>query len=242
MRRSGVRSGRWLLAGLGGTIIVILLVSLFKAPEASLSQGVAHPLVLTKVELAGDGDTLLNEEAGLRDPTPLFIPTRWNAGEEALAMNVPRELGGSFQDYAPQWAFDPAQLKLELPPAVDAPLRPADGFATDKSDRTFAGFGQTDGTVTPLPLRGGFIEVAAEDDGRVVLRQPLLEGKPPGEGTWQPLEFLVVVDSAGIVRPPVLTESSRVLTVDTYFQDYLVKSLRIGDRLAPGFYRISIGP
>ena len=56
------------------------------------------------------------------------------------------------------------------------------------------------------------------------------------------MEFLVAVDAMGLVGPPTLTESSRVAAVDGYFQNYLVKTLHAGQRLAPGFYRICIGP
>ena len=56
------------------------------------------------------------------------------------------------------------------------------------------------------------------------------------------MEFLIAVDAMGLVGPPILTESSRVAAVDGYFQIYLVKTLHAGERLAPGFYRVCIGP
>lgn len=242
MRRAPIGGGTWLLAAGGSVLTVILLLNLFRTPEVSLARRPQSRAALTKVELAWKGDALLKEETGLRDPTPLFLPTRWNASEDALALNAPGEPGGAFPDYAPLWAFDPAELKLELPAPVEVPLRPADVLAIEKSDRPFAGFGQTDSSITPLPSRGGFIEVTAQGSGHVILRQPLPEEKAPVEGAWQPLEFLVAIDAAGIVRPPVLTESSRVAAVDSYFENYLVKTLHIGEQLAPGFYRISIGP
>ena len=35
---------------------------------------------------------------------------------------------------------------------------------------------------------------------------------------------------------------SDVDAVDAYFERYLTDTFRVGDRLAPGFYRIRVGP
>ena len=83
--------------------------------------------------------------------------------------------------------------------------------------------------------------MVAAIDGQI-MQESIIEQQPPEQGMWQPLEFLVAVDRAGVVRPPVLTESSRIAAVDQFFQEFLIKSLHIGERLAPGFYRVSIGP
>ena len=45
-----------------------------------------------------------------------------------------------------------------------------------------------------------------------------------------------------MVGPLVLTVHSDVAEVDAYFGRYLVEKLMVGQRLEPGFYRISIGP
>jgi len=234
----------WTIAAVGASCCVVALLFLFRVPDAMLPKALPHQSIASaKVELASSGDAVLKEEAGLRDPTPLFLPTIWNAADDALAMNAPREPGGSFQNYPAKLTFPEAGLKIELPAAVAVPARAGDAFAIDKPDRPFAGFGEKDSKVIPLPLRGGYIEVTGAGDGEVKLTQALTEDRPTtGEGTWQPLEFVVAVDAVGIVRPPVLIESSRVPAVDSFFQEYLVKVLHIGERLGPGFYRVSIGP
>jgi hypothetical protein len=56
------------------------------------------------------------------------------------------------------------------------------------------------------------------------------------------MEFLAAVDPAGLAAPLTLTTRSGVEDVDTYFQNFLAHTLRVGERLAPGFYRISVGP
>ena len=219
---------------------MLLLLSLFASPAAPPDD---RRFIddATPVALAWSGNELLKEEVALRDPTPLFLPTRWNASEDALAMNAPREPGGSFQDYAPHFTFPDADLKLSFLPEADIPARPADAFAMDRTSRQLLGFGQTDRAIEPLRARGGVVQVVAAIDGQVV-QESVIEQQPPEQGTWQPLEFLVAVDRVGVVRPPVLTESSRVSAVDQFFQEYLIKGLHIGERLAPGFYRVSIGP
>ena len=219
-------------------------VSLFKVPVTSPTN-LSNTIEFTagvSVELASRQNLLLNDEVALRDPTPLFLPSRWNAAEDALAMNAPREPGGALQDYPPKLAFAAEELKLDLPPVISVPKRPAEAFGLANLGQPYVGFGQTDETVEALPARKGYIEVVSAADGTVQFNQALnLEGPPSGV-LWQPLEFLLAVDAAGLVRLPVLTESSRVTSVDSYFQNYLVNILRIGERLSPGFYRISIGP
>ncbi|MEO6002091.1 MAG: hypothetical protein ABIZ04_24715 [Opitutus sp.] len=234
----------WVVAGLCAVFTAIALLALFRAPMVPATGTTSRPRpVATQLELASSEDALLKEEAALHDPTPLFLPTQWNAADDALAMNAPREPGGSFQSYPAKLTFPEAELKIELPPPVELPTKTAEVFALDKPDRPFVGFGQKDSVLSPLPLRGGFVEVAGAGDGELKLTQALTEDRPPtGEGNWQPLEFMVAIDTTGIVRPPVLTESSRVPGVDSFFEDYLIRVLHIGERLGPGMYRVSIGP
>ena len=233
----------WLIAGLGGVLLMILLLSLFGVPSAPNvnTQFPAEAAPPAAVALVWNGNELLKEAVSLRDPTPLFLPTRWNASEDALAMNAPREPGGSFQDYAPFFTFPETDLKLNFLPDAKIPDRPADAFVMDKTNGQLLGFGQTDLAIEPLRTRGGIIQVVAAIDGQI-MQESIIEQQPPEQGMWQPLEFLVAVDRAGVVRPPVLTESSRIAAVDQFFQEFLIKRLHIGERLAPGFYRVSIGP
>jgi hypothetical protein len=233
----------WLLAAAGGVVTILLLVGLFKIPTQWNSLETApEQIVPAKIELAWQGNESLIEEVALRDPTPLFLPTEWNASEDALAMSAPREPGGSFQDYAPHFVFPENELRLEFGPVSKVPAKVADAFAISNAKQSLLGLGQIDHSPPPLPVRGAFIEIVAANGGSVIISEPLLDCKPPAQGSWQPLDFLVAIDAAGIVRPPVLTESSRIAEVDSYFNKYLVDVLHLGQRLAPGFYRISIGP
>jgi len=248
MKTPGMGWRTWVGAGLIAVAAIALTLTLFREPATPPrpkpeSRPANQKAPVVKLEIGtGAGDALLKEEAMLRDPAPLFLPTQWNAGENALPPDARREPGGSFEGYAAHlWFVDPA-LNLKLPPAVSVPQRPADAFLTEKPARPFAGFGQSDTAVTPLVSRAAYVEVLAAADGKVILAQAVRDTLPLGEASWQPLEFLIAIEPSGMVRPPMLTESSRVTAVDDFFEDYIETGLHIGERLAPGFYRVSIGP
>jgi hypothetical protein len=84
--------------------------------------------------------------------------------------------------------------------------------------------------------------VVSEQDGQVAFTEALESANPPSEKAWEPMEFLVAIDRAGMISPPVLTASSRVAAVDEYFEDFLTEKLHVGARLGPGYYRVSVGP
>lgn len=242
---SGIGWRGWSGAGVAGVLAVILVCGLFRlpvaGPAAPVQVGGPATAAVGLVRLRDQADALLQEDATLRDPTPLFLPTRWNAAENALPANARHEPGLSLV-YGARLSFSNSVLKLQLPPAVVVPGRPADAFAADQPALPYQGLGETDEPAPSLPPRSGFVEVVAAATGQLTLAQPLLDAQPPTETEWQPLEFLVAVDRGGVVRPPVLTTSSRVAAVDGYFQEYLANELHLGARLAPGFYRVGFGP
>mgnify|MGYP006194076769 FL=1 len=94
-----------------------------------------------------------------------------------------------------------------------------------------------------VELAGAFerVEIVAAASGRSVLAQVILE-RPPVSGEWQPVEFMAAVDASGLIGPLVVTTRSGLEEVDSFFSNYLIRTLRFGSRIGPGFYRISIGP
>ncbi len=233
----------WLVAAALAAPVLALLVLLFGAPRmgqipaANDATEKRPPLVLAKTS-----DALLNEEAMFRDPTPLFLPTRWNATEDAMPASVRRDPVGAFQPYASKYVFKDSGLGLSFPEPIQTPGRGVDAFAVEKTTRPMLGFGERESEVPVLRARGAFVEILRAGDGRRLLAQDLPEARPPGDVGWQPLEFLVNVGVQGVVRPAVLIESSTVAEVDRYFENYLLKTLRVGERLRPGMYRICVGP
>ena len=238
MKTAASRQHRWVYATVGTLVVLVILAALFRGPGgARVVAFKPLPPPVGAVKLV----SLKPNEAALTDPTPLYLPTEWNAGQNALPANTQREPGGSFQGYPAKLAFAESELKLNFPAPVAVPARPSDALASDRTGLAFFGMGQVDLPVSHLLARKAFIEITGAGNGQRQLAQALSGAEPP-DGAWQPMEFLVAVDTAGLVGPPILTESSRVAAVDGYFQNYLVKTLHVGQRLAPGFYRVCIGP
>jgi hypothetical protein len=238
MKTAAGRQHRWVIATAGALAGLVAIALLFRAPDRPRVTGLPpRPTPTSSVRLV----SLKKNEAALTDPTPLFLPTEWNAGQNALPANTQREPGGSFQGYPAKLAFAVSDLKLNFPAAVTVPARPAEALPLDRAGQSFLALGQIDHDISQLVARKAYIEILESRNGRRLLSQPLGDANPP-DRAWQPMEFLVAVDAMGLVGPPVLTESSRVAAVDGYFQNYLVKTLHAGQRLAPGFYRVCIGP
>ena len=161
-----------------------------------------------------------------------------------------RPPGSAFANYSAKLGFAESELKLDslsLPkPVADSPdpaVAPGAALALPSPGALALGIGRTDAPGAPLSTRGAFVEIRSASGGQSVFARSLAESaRPPGNSPWQPLEFVAAVDAAGLVGPLVLTTRSGVDEVDAFFQNYLARTLRVGERLAPGFYRISIGP
>jgi hypothetical protein len=230
---------RWavaIAAALGLTAMVLLLFRVPRLPSAV----VVPPRLTLSLGRQGSADAVPYEDAIFHQPRPLFLPTRWNSTPD-----VPRpEPDEAFQPLPPT-LFATNELKLDLPAAVQAPANPVDALVSKPPGNPVLGFGRTDAAVPVLPTRGAFIEIVGAGTGTPVFSRALADARPPLATAWQPLEFVVEVDPAGLVGPPVLTVGSGVPKVDAYFggsEGYLAQNLRVGDLLNPGFYRILVGP
>jgi hypothetical protein len=247
--------GRWVIAAAGAVAITGSVLLLFQLP------GPVHPLPISPVSPApatpkasvrmarpDDTNRLLKEEALLRDLRPLFLPTERNA-----ALPEPRIESGrtflenetikfTFSDAEAQLSKDlPAVVTLNAKPVQDA--TPVDALSPREAGITLEGFGRRHVNVTAFAPRGGYIEVTSLQNGVEVLRERLsTEARPRGEKPWAPLEFVSVVEAAGLVRPLVVTNGSGVDEVDAHFKNFLAWNFRIGERLSPGFYRITVAP
>jgi hypothetical protein len=232
---------RWTIASAVAVVGTALVVALFRAPEnAPASAGAPAPLPPVLVRADNGIDVAFDEQKILADPTPLFLPTKWNAGRRGVARPEP---GATFENYPPSYLATGVEggLKLDFPSPVAIAATPVEALA-DSPGPLLVGIGRSPATWPPLSERGAFVEIVADGTGQAVLRQALLDARPPGGGAWQPLEFLAHVNTMGLVGTLALTRRSGVEGVDDYFQRYLVQTLRVGQRLAPGFYRISVGP
>lgn len=112
------------------------------------------------------------------------------------------------------------------------------------------GFGRSDRAVMSLTSRGALVDIVAVGTGQVALRPQAMArveaiaagARPPSGRPWHAMEFFAAVDAGGLLAPLTITKLSGVEEVDAYFQNFLARTIRVGERLAPGFYRISVGP
>lgn len=235
---------RWALA-LSGAVVVLAGVGRLFHPPLPTALPTTKPPKPASVGMTGPGSAgneLLQEQAQLQDPTPLFLPTEFNAAQDTLPDKVLHKPGEQFAGFLPKLSYGEADLKLGFAPTVSVPKGATEALLSQPTQQPFPGFGRLDSPGGELPSRGAMLEVIFAKTGQTVWEKVLAEARPPGDKTWQPLEFLVAVDAAGLVGPPLLSVRSGVEEVDGYFQNYLVKTLHVGARLSPGFYRICVGP
>lgn len=200
-----------------------------------------------KVDLAQldekSADKVLREQASIFDPTPLFLPTKWNASQRPLPPAVEPQPGQVFSSYGAKLVFGMEELKLPLEAKSDGPETPLDMLKEPPRD-PFIGFDRQDVPLTPLPERFGVVEVRGMEDGRMTAVYQLNRAVvlPPGRLDWHPAEYVMTVTIAGLLGRPVNTVSSDVEEVDAFLRDYLEKGLHLGERLAPGTYHVVVGP
>ncbi len=229
-----VERRRWVVATATALMLGAGVVALFRSPRVPPRIEPAKPANSSRVELT----KVVRAEAALLDKTPLFLPTEWNTAHKEVVLP---QSGGAFSDYAPKYAYDEAEL-MSLKPTAPISLSAADALMLTPPGPAFLGFGRSQAQVTTLQKRGAFVEVLRAKEGQRVWAKALTEAQPPKAAVWGPLEFLATVDAAGLTGPLVLTAHSGVEEVDAYFQKYLTQNLAIGAMLAPGIYRISVGP
>ncbi len=217
-----------------GVLLLVWLAYLVRVPAPDLL-----PAAPPASKPVGIVDPVAIRGSLLFDLTPLFLPTEFNSSRREY---VPRAPGSTFAGFPFKKAFADSGLVLHLPPPVAVPVNPAEALVGDPPGAPFIGFGRNDLQIEPLPRRGAYVDIVEAGSGRRVFGQPVSDALPPASAPWEPMEFMAAVDPAGLVGPVVATVPSGIGDVDDYFARYLADTLRVGQRLAPGFYRISVGP
>jgi|UniRef100_UPI00404B9790 hypothetical protein len=250
MKASPIRQGSnwWLAVVLAFPLVLgaVLLLSLRHTAEdtpVSLRQpdrSVESQLGLTRL-VQEEESNLVAAEAHFLDPTPLFLPTEWNAGQNILPSSVLRDPGQMFKDYPSRLVFAETSMGLQFPDRIQVPQNSKDTINIVEERAKFQAIGRIDGLPAKLSARGGYLEVSLTGNGEQVLAEAVPE-MPIPDGNWRPVELMGVVNAAGLVGRLTLVQSSGVVEIDAFYRDYLEKTLLIGARLKPGFYRISVGP
>lgn len=211
-----------------------------KPPAVAATVQAKQPFVRLAGRGQGTTDRVLRERADLFDPGPLFFPTEWNYGQRPLRESLRRQPGQVFGSFEPVYVFTGQNMRPYGAEATPPPEKLSD-VLTQGNEAPFAGIGQIDAPRSPLPGRAGFLEVTGLAGVEPIISQAL-ENIPIPRLDFAPLEFLVVISSAGVVGEPVLTNGSGWEEVDAFFRTYLVKTFRLGERLNPGRYRVLVGP
>lgn len=244
----GAQKKTWWSVGVASVVVfggILLLLSYrgsrdAEADESKLSLE-ATKIGLTRLAQQGEG-RVVAEEAQFFDPTPLFLPTEWNSDQKPLPPSVLNDPGEMFTHFPSKLQFAEEGVALEFKDSIQTPDKAADTISVIEDEIVFRGMGRGDVVVGNLAARGGYLLVRSADASkRAILSQSLADARPPVDN-WKPMEFMAVVNRAGLVGSLSFIERSGFESVDLYFKNYLVQTFRLGEYLAPGFYRISVGP
>jgi len=234
----------WLWTTVAVIVVLVAAVSLVRTPEPPpVRRAETSPLRgqvgLTRLDETS-GDVVTREEATFRDPTPLFLPTPWNAGADVGPPVPTTGPEGRFADYAAKLTNPAAELPVWFAPTA-APEAPAAGLRVGERSDPFGSVGRRETAIEALPERLGFIDVLQAATGRRVLATSLAPTATAPREDWQPMEMLVGVDRAGWVQAAV-TAGSGVDEWDRFLLQFIEKDFRLAERVTPGFYRVVVGP
>lgn len=202
------------------------------------------------------GSGILDEEARLLDPAPLFLPTEHNYTQSGFASVTHREPTQAFQDYPPSYAYSDESFTIRFPDPAPIPSQPVEALGYGRTQTPYATLGRAAQPAAPLPGRMAYVEVVNPKTTQTLFTVSIprpdsqtegLPGPLASGGLWPPLELLVPVGITGFAAPPALMNDSKdpdVSGLVQYFAHYLNKTLHIDARpeLVPGLYLFRIGP
>lgn len=195
------------------------------------------------VRLAGSGnsqsDRILYERAEYLDPTPLFYPSNRNFGQSVHPSPLEREPGDGFAIFPPVFRFSDQRLSIYGVEGEQIPEKPAD-LASRGNETSFMGMGSADFSFPKLSQRIGHYEVKSIVDSRIVLAGDFSSSDLRKD--FAPLTFLLVVTPDGLLGDPQPVSNLGAENEISGFQEQLAAKVRLGERLAPGAYLVSIGP
>lgn len=198
-----------------------------------------EPFVRVSGPEQGGRDRAVRERAELFDPAPLFLPTSRNFGQGPLPARLAKQPGQVFADFGAKVSFAEGGLEAFGAETLASPESLAEVLSRS-NEVPFAGLGEAGGRRPQLPTREAVLQIKRM--GEKGLSEVVLAGIGVPDSDFAPLEFVVAVGPAGLIGDPILTSGSGRDRVDAFFQDYLVKTYRLGARLEPGRYRVMIGP
>ncbi len=180
----------------------------------------------------------------LFDLEPLFLPTRYNTSTLPLPSRSGQEPHSMAAEFPPNLTISESSGGVAFPEVLTVPAKPVDVLSYGQSPNPWPEVGRADIPVASLTPRIAYIEVTVARTGQSVFK---LEVPKTPEMTvpsldWAPLEFLIAVDSVGLVGAPVITGSTTPEEVETFFRTVVARTFHFGARLPPGFYTVRVGP
>lgn len=242
----------WVAATAGALLVAAGGFSLLRLPPPPRPEAIvqpdaaAVPLSLGDVGAEQVGPALA-EELLLRDPTPLFLPTRWNSGQAPAPAGERLEPGESFGRFEEKLAFAEDDARIVLPAIADVP-ETALGVIERVSQRPdLRELARQDIGLAPLAPRLATLLVSKAENGEVQLEEnvselPDTEASLLRQELWSPVELLVAVGPGGLMGRPAFVLGSGSERIDNWVLQYLTVGMRLGARLEPGFYRVVVGP
>jgi hypothetical protein len=234
----------WVVLGCGVAVVTVGLLALVRAPGGERSGGrEARDGRLGVARLDGAAaDPVMREEAELKDPTPLFLPTPLNAGARVGPAPLEAVPGSRFQDLPAKLVFGEGRVAVGMPAPAEVPGTLPVALRVGERGNPFRGLGEMDSVARPLPPRLAFLRVT-ESDGRSGVFEMTLPPDPRAPaGDWAPMTWTLAVTASGVVGALVPEVGSGSEEWDAYFRIYLSEAFPLGAWLRPGFYRAVVGP
>lgn len=231
---------RWIIPGLAGAgmtgLGLALLLLTVRLPRISVPDAAAVAPSITFAP-AKQNDHLFDLE-------PLFLPSDYNTSTIQLKRQPGREPGSIAATFPPKWTISESSGGVTFPEPFSPPSTLLGALQYGEPPNPWPEVGRGDVNVPTFKPRLAFLEVADAKTGQPVFSSeiPATEGVAVPSGDWTPLEFIVAVDSSGLVGPLVITGSTATEEVETFFRTFVARTFHLGARLAPGFYTVRIGP
>lgn len=228
-----------IIVGLGGHLAALALLKVQADP---IPHGGPKPGFISIVSAASDSrNPVVREQLEFMNPEPLFLPTSKNAGDQPLPSELRRQPDQAFRSFEAQMTFSPNQLQPIFSPttvSVDEPIKALEIGGVPK----YSAVGRRDHLVVSME-REAFVEVRRVSNGELV-HSGELAGLPESirQGIWAPVNFLVAVNAAGMLGSPTIEVGSGSAEIDETLRGHLDAKYRLGERLSPGFYRVTVGP
>lgn len=227
---------------LGVILLGLSLVSTPGPPGGTvLPEGRSGPGVLLADLDEEEKDAALIGELELKDPTPLFLPTRWNSGQVDQAMTAERSAGASFGQIDAKWVFPDEENRLTLPDGVSVPDSAISTLERMEARLKGSELARRDDLSRKLPERAGILEVVAVESGETVYRT-VLEGGSAADFVPAPIETMLAINAGGFWVRPTVAQVVEGGAVEFDRVNLVLREARLETFLEPGFYRILLGP